>query len=209
MTTYVSLFINVVVFSMLKYTDYNLLIEKINIMTLLNIVLMFSFAIYSKKILNHQFHIHLSSFFILIILIIYNWVVFNQFMLVISVALFILLFILDYVYDSISVDKYEKDKEARTKTKTKTEYFYDEPAFEDMFEEKEDKINLKIDVELEAYLVLLGLKLDYTLKQLKVAYKIAARENHPDKHSSKDKKFQTIKMQEINNAKSFLEDRLK
>ena len=220
---YVTLFLNIVFLSVLRLTEFDLLIEKINLLGLFNVIITYSLAIYAKRSSKKDFYVHPSTIFILVALIVYNSVVLNKPLLALSVVLFLLFFILDHIYNSIELTPYEGSGVKEKVVAYHVESFkalkrpYREQVKrnlatppkttkqEKVFEEDEFMINM----QLEDSLVLLGLSHDYALKQLKEAYKAQTRINHPKRFSAEEKNAQTIIMEEINNAKSYLEDRLK
>ena len=101
MQMYIIIFLNFVTFHMLKYMEFNLVTEKINLVSLFNIILIYFFAIYNKKVFKSIFYIHPASLFVLITLIVYNSLVLNKLLLTLSIFLFVLFFVLDYKYNAI------------------------------------------------------------------------------------------------------------
>lgn len=217
MQTYLILFINLITFHLLSYIEFNLLIEKLNVMGLLTVAYFYIFAIYNKKVLSTTYNIHPSSLPILIGLMTYNYVLSNNILLTLSIFLFLLFFILDNIYNSINT-KTEKIDEPKKQNWEDVHYSYEQSqeSKEEKYKKEqkqkqsfEDDLNNFINMQLEGSLVLLGLSHEYTLKQLKKAYRKAAQLNHPDKFPDMQKEVQTIVMKDINEAKSYLEDRLK
>ena len=225
MNIYLMLIINFIFFNLLSFMEFNLLIEKVNLLTILNIGLLYINIIYKRNTSISMNKLNPSIVLIPISLIIYNSIIFDTFLLSISIILFILFFIFDNITDPIKVDSYREAYTAQHKEKMSSEdtYTQDEDTMDytrfndywrnntdsqsDTYENEEETIDI-IDLELEMYLVLLGLNFDYNLSELKTAYKVEAVKNHPDKFSQENREEQTIIMQEINAAKKYLEARL-
>ena len=225
MNIYLMLIINFIFFNLLSFMEFNLLIEKVNLLTILNIGLLYINIIYKRNMSISMNKLNPSIVLIPISLIIYNSIIFDTFLLSISIILFILFFIFDNITDPIKVDSYREAYTAQHKEKMSSEdtYTQDEDTMDytrfndywrnntdsqsDTYENEEETIDI-IDLELEMYLVLLGLNFDYNLSELKTAYKVKAVKNHPDKFSQENREEQTIIMQEINAAKKYLEARL-
>ena len=219
MKIYIILFLNLLLFWLLNKVEFTLFIQKLNYIALFNVTLIYALAIYDKKVLNKSLYIHPASLFIICGLMLYNYLVFNEVLLYTSIFLFILFFILDVRYNSIDTNTKTQEKEKIHKSwedivdekEKKTEFYKEKRKFKEKKKKEKEALgnDFMIDIELEEKLVILGLSLNYTLKQLKNAYKKKAHENHPDKFNGVEQRYQTDVMKEINEAKYFLEHRFK
>ena len=194
MQIYVLVFLNASTFHILGYMGLELLIEKLNVMCLMSTSYIFVFAIYDRHVLKNAFYIPAATLFILLGLITYNYFLAYKIFFALSIVLFVLFFVLDYVYNSINLKI-----EINEKVKSETEDTCSEVTY-DYKQSLEDDLNNFINTQLESSLVLLGLSHDYTYAQLNKAYKKAA---------DLDKKDNGMLIQELNEARMYLQDRLK
>ncbi|MDQ7062525.1 MAG: J domain-containing protein [Sulfurimonas sp.] len=205
MQVYILIFLNFIIFHILSYMEFNLFIEKLNIMSIFTVILFYIFAIYSKVILKNIFYIHPSSLLMLMWAITYNSILSNTFLVILSTFLFILFFILDRIYNSINLnfEKVYTKKEVDFKTIKHTI----KAKKENIETYIQDYSQTGINMKLEGSLVLLGVTHDYTLAELKTAYKIALKNNNPKKFSKSTREKQEVIVKDINEAKSYLEHR--
>ena len=219
MQIYIILFLNFIFFSILKYAGFSVMIEKLNYIAIFNTIILYFFAIYNVKVYKIDFYIHPINIFILISLISYNSTIGNNSMLVSSSVLLALFFILENIYNRVPIKintNYKDNNAEQRQTKNSWDdikHTYEEKInythFEKEKEEHKKEEFIYVDIELELKLSMFDLEKNYTLKQLKKAYKDKAKKSHPDKFSKDRQETQTHIMKEINDAKSYLEDRLK
>ncbi|EDZ62950.1 hypothetical protein SMGD1_2007 [Sulfurimonas gotlandica GD1] len=186
MQIYIILFLNAIIFRILTYMEIELFIEKVNILSLLSVTYIFIHAIYNKHFLKRTYHIPEVTIVVLLGLIAYNYLFAHKSFLILSIFLLVLVFVLDNIYNSIKLNTKINGEQKNEKTR----YSYEESQQEQFQEQQqsfEDEFKNYINTQLERSLVLFSLSHDYTLLQLKKAYKKAAHLNHPDKFQDRDK----------------------
>lgn len=204
MQAYFVLFLNFICYQILAYIELSLFIEKLNIMSFVTIVALYIFALYNKVILKENFHLHPAVLFTLLGLMSYNYIISNKSLTLFSIFLFILFFVLDAVYNTINLVMPEvytkKNINFQNKSHTQIKVSTQAPA-------KDERV-FGINMKLEEALVLLGLTHDYSLEELKKAYRITLKLNNPKKFPKNKRETQKNIILQIKKAKKYLESRL-
>lgn len=174
-------------FYILGHIEFSHFAEKMNIFIILSIGYFLLFTYLNNRLLNESRTPPFLILSILLTLLIYNWILYNPYLLSTVVTELFIFFYFDKIYNSIPLstkDKYEQ----KNVPETKPIAISATPKRKDTYE--------TIDLELEEYLVLFKLTHNYHLAHLKLRYAQLLKSEPKSNHKK------------IKQAKKYLETKL-